>query len=724
MKQVIQNYHNGGLSVEEVPSPLLKEGGALVRTLCSVISAGTERAVMQFAGKGLMGKARSRPDLVKQVVRKVNSEGLISAYKASMSRLDIPLPMGYSSSGEILEVGKSVGEFHVGDRVACAGGGYASHSEIIFMPRNLMARIPEGVSDEDASFATIGAIALQGVRIADLRLGEKVVVIGLGILGLLTVQIVKAAGCNVLGTDLNERRVNLAKELGADHAMVTDPEGIGETVMAFTGGYGADAVIIVAATKSNVPTELAGEISRLKGRVIAVGDVGMDIPRRVYYPKELEYRISMSYGPGRYDPSYEEKGIDYPYPYVPFTEQRNMETFLNLVKERKVTPSRLVTHRFSLHEAQQAYDLLKDEDNENNLGVLFTYPGEALLRSRVDTTIEKRAIPIERSVRLGLIGAGDYAKLILLPNLAKMRKVCLLGVSTTTGLSCRHVADKYGFHFCATDNEEILGNDDINTVIIATRHNLHAELTIRALKAGKHVFVEKPLAINEDDLLKVSDTFKSSDRFLMVGFNRRFAYLAAEAKRAFTPHASPLSMVYRVNAGAVPKEHWTQDIEEGGGRVIGEVCHFVDFLQFICGSAPASVYAAATKAGDGKPEDNLTVTICFNDGSVGIIAYLSTGDKAIPKEYIEIYGEGKTFIIDDFRKARYAKGGNIKTIHKKTQNKGHALELKAFVEAICEKGNPPIPFNDVVYSTLATFRILDSLESNSVVPVEWFAHRK
>lgn len=531
MKQIVQSISGGKIRVEDVTVSALRDTGVLVRTHCLVVSTGTERAVVEFASKGLIGKATLRPDLVKQVIRKVKAEGLVSACKASMARLDVPLALGYSSAGEIIELGAAVTGFAVGDRVACAGGGYASHAEIVYVPRNLMVKIPDEVSDEDAAFATMGAIAIQGVRVADLKLGEKVVVIGLGLLGLLTVQIVKAAGCMVLGTDLNPERVKLSLELGADAAVTTEPEALREAVLAFTAGRGADAVIITAATKSNTPTELAGEVSRLKGRVVAVGDVGMNIPRRVYYPKELEYRISMSYGPGRYDPNYEEKGIDYPYAYVPFTEQRNMETFLQLVKEGKVTPSRLITHRFPIHEAEKAYEMIKTGESGNYLGVVFTYPEDAPVKRRVGVNVGKRKCVPESSIRRVVIGAGNYAKLMLLPNLSRMKDVELCGVSTSTGISGKHVAEKYGFRFCTTDNEEIFKDKNINAVVIATRHNLHADLAIRALASGKHVFVEKPLATNEDELARLVEAVQNTEKLITLGFNRRFAPLVVEAKK-------------------------------------------------------------------------------------------------------------------------------------------------------------------------------------------------
>lgn len=720
MKQVIQDYRKGRLYVDEVPVPVLKARGAIVRTRASVLSAGTERAVVDFASGNLAEKARSRPDLVKQVIRKVKTDGVAAAYRTSLARLDVPLAMGYSSAGEILELGREVSGFRVGDRVACAGGGFASHTEIVYVPRNLMARIPEGVSYEDAAFATIGAIALQGVRVAELKLGEKVVIIGLGLLGLLSVQIAKAAGCTVLGTDLNPERVELARQFGADFAVLTDSDAVQDAVSSFTSGRGADAVIITAATKSNQPTELAGLISRLKGRVVAVGDVGMDIPRRIYYPKELDYRISMSYGPGRYDPDYEERGVDYPYAYVPFTEQRNLETFLQLVQEGKVTPGRLITHRFPIADAEKAYEMIKT-DGAKYLGVVFEYPADIEIARRVDVEAPSRKVASsEDVVKLGMVGAGNYAKLMLLPHLSKMKDVQLTGVCTSTGISAKHAASKYGFRFCATDAEEIFSDPDTNAIVIATRHNLHSGMVIRALAGGKHVFVEKPLATSEAELAEVVKTARDADRMVMVGFNRRFAPLAVEAKRAFSGVEGPLSMMYRINAGAIPSDHWTQDREEGGGRIIGEVCHFVDLMQYFCDARPETVYAVAARGHSSqKLEDNVSITIEFEDGSIGTIAYFSTGDKAIPKEYVEIYGGGQTFIIEDFSRARFAKGGSARTIRGRGQDKGQRAELQAFVEAIQGKRPVPISFDQLIYTSLTTFRAIDSIRQGKEVLVEW-----
>ncbi|HBK61438.1 MAG TPA: oxidoreductase [Firmicutes bacterium] len=720
MKQVTQDFRSGQLRVEDVPSPLLKPVGVIVQTTHSLISVGTEKAVIGFASQNLAAKARSRPDLVKQVIRKVRTDGLVSTYRTSMSRLDTPLALGYSSAGEVSEVGSAVSGMAAGDRVACCGSGYASHAELVYVPRNLAVRIPDEVSSEDAAFATVGSIALQGIRLADLRLGEKVAIIGLGLLGLLAVQFVKAAGCLAIGTDLDSRRVSLALELGADAAAVTDPDAFRELVMNMTSGYGADAVIITAATRSSAPTVLAGEVSRIKGRVVAIGDVGMNIPRRVYYPKELEYKVSMSYGPGRYDPQYEEHGIDYPYPYVRFTEQRNIETFLSLVKQGKVTPGKLITHRFPIEDATRAYDLIQSEEGRKCLGVVFTYP-ETVPESRRIDLVHPGASHVAPTSCLGIgaIGAGNYAKLMLLPHLSRMRDVKLTGVVTSTGISGKHTAGKVGFGFCTTDVEELLSDKQTNTVVIATRHDTHASLAIRALRVGKNVFVEKPLALNEDELRGIASAAHDSGKLLMVGFNRRFSPTAVEARMAFASHQGPLSMIYRVNAGSIPAEHWTQDPAEGGGRIVGEACHFIDLMQYLCDSPPIAVYALAGAKGDSAVDDNVAVTVQFDNGSIGTLAYFTTGDRAIPKEHVEVYGGGKTAIIEDFRRVQIASGGNVRAVRSRGQDKGQSSMLDAFVQAIHSGGPWPIPLDQLVATTLTSFRVLDSIRTREVIPVKW-----
>ncbi len=729
MKQVTEDYRSGVISVADVAAPTCRPGYVLVHTRASVISPGTEGAAVRFGQESLLQKARSRPDLVRQVVDKVRADGLLHAYQVVQARLDVPLSLGYSSAGLVLEAGTAVDGCGVGDRVACAGAGYASHAEVVAVPRNLAVRVPGDVPFEDAAFATLGAVALQGLRVADVRVGERVVVLGLGLIGLLTVQLLKASGCRVLGFDPNPNRVALARELGADGAHELTPStAAAEAVAKFTERHGADAVIIAAATPSNEPVELAGEWSRLKGRVVAVGDVRLDVPRRTYYQKELDLRVSRSYGPGRYDPTYEEHGIDYPYAYVPFTEQRNMETFLQLVAEGKVTPARLITHRFSIAEADKGYALIGGAAKEPYLGVVLTYPAEPDLRRRMPRgevdQVKRPGTWTDRApaatgaggrVGVGLIGAGNYARQVLLPMLKANDAARLIGVGTSRGLSARHAAERFGFEFSATDVREVIGDDRVQLAVIATRHDSHAALAVAALRAGKHVFVEKPLAIDEEGLRLVVDAAGQAGRHLMVGFNRRFAPLIQMASDKFRGHARPLAMVYRVNAGAVPASHWTQDPEEGGGRIIGEACHFVDLLQYLCGSEPVSVFAAAVAGQD----DTVSITIRFADGSVGTILYFANGDKAVAKEYLEVHGAGRTFILEDFRRARYTENGRTSVWRSPVKDKGQKSELEALLQAINNGRPTPIPLEEAVLATLTTFRVLDSLRLGREVPVGW-----
>jgi predicted dehydrogenase/threonine dehydrogenase-like Zn-dependent dehydrogenase len=721
MRQVIENSRNGAITIPEVAAPSCRAGTMIVENRASLINPGTEAAMIRFGQKGLLQKAQSRPDLVKQVIRKMQADGLIATYKAVQDRLDVPTPLGYSSAGQILEVGASVEGLKPGDRVACAGAGYASHAELVAVPKNLVVRIPEAVPFEAAAFATTGAIALQGLRVGDVRVGERVVVVGLGLIGLLTVQLLKAAGCLVLGTDPNPARVDLARQLGANEACPLDPDRIVEAVDGFTCGRGADTVIITAATDSSQPVEVAGEISRLKGRVVVVGQVGMDVPRRTFYHKELELRFSMSYGPGRYDPNYEEKGIDYPYAYVPFTEQRNMETFLQLVAEGRVTPERLITHRFPVAEAQRAYALIKGEVKEIYLGVLLTYPEQADRRRTIPMAPAVPAAGPEPAIRLAMIGAGLYARSMLLPKIKALKDVQLVGVSTTRGPSADASARKFGFEFASTDVREILDDPRINLVAITTRHDSHARLAQAALEAGKHVLVEKPMATNEADLLALVRAAGRSGRHLQVGFNRRFAPLVQRAKEEFRDRAQPLAMSYRVNAGALPSGHWHQDTDEGGGRIIGEGCHFIDLMQYLCGADPVSVFATSISGNVGAipAHDVVTVTIRFADGSIGTLHYFANGDKSVPKEYLEVYGGGRTFILDDFRRARFAEGGRVARWKRSAQDKGQAGEVRELVEAIRANGPTPVPLREAVLTTLTTFRTLDSLRSGAEVPVGW-----
>ncbi len=717
MKQVIQDLRTRELKVADVPQPVAQRGRVLVRTAASLISAGTERMTVEMAGKSLVGKARERPDLVKQVIQKAKNEGVLNTLTAVRAKLGSVTALGYSASGVVIAVGDEVNEFRTGDRVACAGAGYASHAEVLSVPKNLCVRLPENVAFESGAFGTLGAIALQGLRLANPILGESCVVIGLGLIGQLAVQLLRANGCRVFGVDLDEQRIDLARQLGADDGCRPDASAQ-RRVLEWSRGRGADAALITAATSSNQPLELAGEISRLKGRVVAVGLVGLDVPRDIYYRKELTLNISMSYGPGRYDPEYEERGHDYPFAYVRWTEGRNLEAFLDLVSDGRVNVERLITHRLSIDDAEQAYQLITGEVKEPYLGILLSYDTDRELKTRISLAgAQQRASAPGKAVSIGLIGAGSYAKKFLLPNF-KTAGAQFQTIATASGISAREVGEKYGFRHCVSGADEVLSDEDVNLIVIATRHDTHADLARLALARGRHVFVEKPLALNDEELQSVLDVAAQSDRRLMVGFNRRFSPLALAARDFFKDTHAPLSINYRVNAGRIPAGHWIQDPREGGGRIIGEVCHFIDLMQFLTGAFTTRVYAEAIASRDHEAvnEDSVVITLRFADGSNGSIAYLAEGDKAMSKERVEIFGGGKTFVLDDFRSAMLHSDGKEKRLKLRSQDKGQANEVREVCRTVLQGGAAPIDLKDLAATTHATFRIMESLRTG--LPVE------
>jgi len=716
MKQVIQDLRTRQLKVVDVPPPVAQRGRVTVRTVASLISAGTERMTVEMGNRSLFGKARERPDLVKQVIQKAQSEGVLNTLNAVRAKLGSVTALGYSASGTVIGVGDDVTGFRPGDRVACAGAGYASHAEVLSVPQNLCVRLPETVDFESAAFSTLGAIALQGLRLASPTLGEAFVVIGLGLIGQLTVQLLKANGCRVFGIDPEARKTEIARALGADDACAPKDDAQ-RRVLEWSRGRGADGVLITAATSSNEPVEMAGEISRLKGRVVAVGLVGLDVPRDTYYHKELTLNISMSYGPGRYDPEYEERGHDYPLAYVRWTEGRNLEAFLDLVAEGRVNVAPLITHRFSVDEAERAYQLITDELKEPYLGVVLSYDPERKTETRIRLPAAETVTAPNQSVSIGLIGAGSYAKRYLLPNF-KAAGAQFQTVATASGVSAREVGEKYGFRYCVSGADEVIDDENVNLVVIATRHDTHAEMAMRALESGRHVFVEKPLALNDEELAKVIQAAGQSDRRLMVGFNRRFSPIALAAKDFFRDAQAPLSINYRVNSGRIPKEHWIQDPRVGGGRIIGEVCHFIDLMQYLTGAVTTRVFAeaSANRNDDIVSEDSVFITLRFSDGSNGSIAYLAEGDKALAKERVEIFGEGKTFVIEDFRSATSHRDGQEKRIRGRGQDKGQANEVREVCRAVLEGGPALIALEDLAATTRATFRIMECLRTG--LPVE------
>ena len=715
MKQILQQPRTGEISVSDVPAPQLVPGCVLVRIAASLVSVGTERASSEFASKNLLQKAKARPDLVREVVGKVRRDGLFSAMQAVRSRLDQPLALGYSSAGRVVGIGEGVTDIRVGDRVACAGTGYAVHAEVACVPRLLVAKLPEPspVTLDEAAFATLGSVALHGIRTADVKLGDTVAVIGLGLLGQLTVQILKAGGCRVLGMDIAPNRAELASRLGADATTALASE-FRDLCYARSRGAGVDAVLITAETQSSDPVNLAAEIARDRGIVVAVGMVGMDIERRLYYEKELDFRISRSYGPGRYDAAYEQKGHDYPIGYVRWTETRNMEEFLKLLTDGKLDVKSLITHRFPIDRAQGAYDLITGRTGEQFLGVLITYPEQPDQSQILELAEKGRGSRTIKPVAIGLLGAGSFAVSTLLPAIKQVSGVEFVGVCNATGVRGRHAAEKFGFQYCTTDEMEILNDVRISTVLIATRHHLHARQAVAALNAGKHVFCEKPLCLSEEELADVVRSYTRATTtqrpFFMVGFNRRFAPMALRMKAFLSEVKEPLAMHYRVNAGYLPPDHWVHDPEQGGGRILGEVCHFVDFLMFLASSSPVEVQASSLANPGQYSGDNVVVSLRFANGSQGTIGYLANGDKSFSKERVEVFGGGAVAVLEDFRRLELVRRGKKQTMRARwRQDKGHRGECEALANAIRTGQAVPIPFDQIVGATLATLRIQDSL---------------
>ena len=711
MKQLLQNTRNGKSTVEDVPVPTPREGQALVKTEASLVSAGTERMVVEFAEKSLVGKARSRPDLVKQVLDKGRREGWVNTAQAALNRLDQPMALGYSSAGTINALGKNMSGFKVGQRVACAGGGYAVHAEYNVVPRNLLTPLPKNVDFESAAFTTLGAIALHGFRLAEPQISENVAIIGLGLLGLLAAQIATAAGCNVLGIDVDPSRISLASSLGLRAVRRADAV---DSSIAFTANRGFDVILICADTKSNDPVELAGAIARDRARVVATGAIGLTFPRKVYYEKEISFINSRSYGPGRYDLNYEEQGNDYPPGYVRWTEGRNFEAIVDLMAKGQLQVKPLITHRFDISEATKAYEVITGKKKEKFLGVLLTYP-------KVDVQQESKiifpSITNRRSsiINLGVLGAGSFANSVLLPSIQKAGNIEFVGIASSGGLHAQHSGKKFGFQYATSDDDQIINDPNINTVAILTRHDTHADLVVRALKAGKHVFVEKPLAITSEQLKKIERQLQiTNDCLLLTGFNRRFSPLAQSLSSFLLNRSEPMHIHYRVNAGTIPLNHWTQDSNIGGRRIIGEGCHFVDFVTFLVGVPPMSVTAHALPDGGKYREDNVSMTFIFPDGSIGVVDYLANGDKSFPKERVEVFCGGRIAVLDDFISLQTVKDGKKKEVSG-AQNKGWVDEWKVFAKSIREAGEPPIPYEQLIDVTRSTFAAVESLKTRKTI---------
>ena len=726
MKQLTQKLKSGGMRVLEVPAPNVKDGRVLVRSHYSVISSGTEGSSVKAARMGYIGKAKERPQQVKQLVDTLKTQGPIQTYRVVMKKLDAYSPLGYSCAGEVINVGEGVSEFRVGDIVAC-GGLTASHAEVVSVPVNLCVKLASDADLKQAAYNTLGAIAMQGVRQADLRVGETCAVIGLGLLGQLTCLILGASGVWIVGIDIDPAMVDIAGKHCVDVSFNRQEVGIEEEILEFSDGLGCDAVIITAASSSLDPINFAGAIARKKGTIVVVGDVPTGFEREPhFYKKELQVKMSCSYGPGRYDPMYEGKGLDYPAAYVRWTEKRNMVAFQELIQRKKIDVSYLTTHTFKLEDAPAAYDMILAR-SEPFIGILIEYDVEKLVN------MEKIQIsPGVRSqesgvVHIGFIGAGSYAQSHLLPNIPKSKNVALRGVMTASSTGSRSAGERFGFGFCTTNEKDILEDEDINTVFIATRHDSHAAYVIKALKAGKHVFVEKPLCLTEQELGQIVELLSGEPKetssnnepnkqinqstnqpILMVGYNRRFSALAKLIKKQLGH--GPMAMIYRINAGAIPSDSWIQDREIGGGRIIGEVCHFVDFLTYLNGSLPVSVYASAIEDAN-HLNDTLHVSLTYENGSIGSLSYFANGDRSLSKERVEVFAHGSTGVLDDFKALSIFGQGKKREKKLLTQDKGQKSEVRLFIDAILKGGKAPIPFEETYNASLVTFKILESIRS-------------
>lgn len=710
MKQVVQDVRSGATTVREIPAPIAAAGQVVVANTASLISAGTERYVVELARKSLIGKARERPDHVRRVLQKLKQEGLLLTAQQVFAKLDEPMPLGYSSAGIVLECGRGVQELKPGDRVAVA----APHAGVVSIGRNLVAKIPDGVTFEQASYTSVASIGLEGVRLAKVQLGERVLVIGLGLIGQIVVALLKAQGCKVFGIDLDPAKLALAKEFGADEVATGSPR---EAIRNFSDGQGVDAVIITAATKSNEPIELAADVARVRGRIVLVGVAGLDIPRAPFFMKELEFTVSSSLGPGRGDPAYEERGIDYPYGHARWTAQRNMQAILDTIAMGKLPVEKLTTHRFPIDRAAEAYDLITT-GREPFFGVILEYPEEQQKPNRVVPLRSPRTNG-HRGFGVSMIGAGNFARLIMMPILGKIGGIEWRALCTARGMNAEHSGRRLGYQFATTEVEQVWKDEGTHAVFVATRHDLHAELVIAALRAGKHVFVEKPLCIRDEELQAIDATVRElGDRcpILTVGFNRRFAP-ATKIVRGHFDGAGPLSVSYRFAPGPIPASAWPQDEDVGGGRIVGEACHAIDTCVSVIGSPPVRVYAESVGRAPGleTTDDRVFITLRHADGSISNISYQAGGDRAAPPERFEVHGGGRTAVCEQFDRIDLYRGEKHRA-ESGGKDKGHATEFEAFIDAARRGAAWPIPWDQLYGTTWASLAAVRSLRQG--IPIE------
>lgn len=714
MKQVLQNLKSGALMIEEVPTPLVKSGHLLIETTCSLISAGTERMVVDFGRANLVEKALQKPDKVKQVLQKAKTDGVAATMDAVNARLDQPIALGYSNVGRVIAVGKGVEGFKPGDRVVSNG----KHAEVVSVPKNLCAKIPDNVTDDQAAFTVLSSIGLQGIRLLNPTLGEYVCVMGLGLIGLIATQILKANGCRVIGFDFDPNRVALARKFGAEaHDLSTGIDPV-KKALEYTGQQGIDAVLITAATRSHDVIAQAAQMCRKRGRVVLTGVIGLNLDRSDFYDKEISFQVSCSYGPGRYDPFYEDNGNDYPVGFVRWTEQRNFEAVLHLFAAKSLNINPLLTKRVALEDAEQAYDALSDS---SHIGMIIDYPAakEAQGEQRLEqttVTVRRPAADLpsktEEQAVIGIIGAGGFTVGKVLPCLTKT-KARLKWIASAQGVSSGHAAKKFGIEKNTTDYSLILGDPEVNAVVITTQHGSHAKFVCEALKAGKHVFVEKPLCLTREELHDIQKAYDKAceeegvEKILMVGFNRRFSPLTQIMKQQLQNRQAPLSMIFTANVGFIPADHWVHDPKAGGGRILGEACHFVDYLTYLTGSQITDVQATGlTPSGT---HDTAMINLTFADGSIGQVNYLANGNKAYPKEQCQVFCDGKILNLDNFR---ILDGYGFTKFKKKKlwrQDKGHDDGFAAFVDAVTNGKKPPVSLEDIFSVTDKTLTAWEQL---------------
>ncbi len=714
MKQVLQHLRSGEVEIVDVPCPPTRPGYLLIQTRTTLISAGTERMLVEFGKGSLLAKARSQPDKVKQVLDKIKTDGLLPTLETVFARLDEPLPLGYCNAGVVVDVGDGVTNFKIGDRVVSNG----PHAEMVCVPNNLCARIPPEVSDEQAAFVVLASIGLQGIRLIQPTLGESVVVVGLGLIGLMTVQMLRANGCRVLGIDIDQKRLELARDYGAETVNVAGGADPVASAMAFSSGQGADAVLVTASSKSNDIMKQAAEMCRKLGRIVLVGVVGLELSRADFYKKELTFQVSCSYGPGRYDPGYEEAGCDYPLGYVRWTEQRNFEAILGQMADGSLDVASLVSDRIEHANAAQAYCVLTEQ--RDAMGILLTYPDQASPSQTVITLqADRPSVKASGKASIGVIGAGNFAKMTGLPAIKKTdaRLVCIADID---GAAASHVGRKFGFERMTTDYKTILDDEAINTVLIFTRHDMHARFVKEVLAAGKNVFVEKPLCLREEELVEIREAYEAAkDCQLLVGFNRRFSPHAKKMKELLANRTQPLCMSMMVNAGVIPSDVWVHDPKIGGGRILGEGCHWLDLMSFLAGSPIVKVVSTLIGESPGVAirDDKTSITLTFGDGSLGTLHYFGNGDKSYPKETMEVFSDGKVLRLDNFRRLTGYGWSGFSKMKLRRMDKGHGQEFRQWVQTTARGGAEMIPFGQIENVMKATFAAVESGRSGEAIQI-------